>query len=215
MATSSPEDTGHHFANEKVVDPTENVQNLVKEVVIRMDALREAERQRFDDLREAERRMTEAELRHVNEQMQLRASYAEKLEVAESKRIDAIRLVDTNAVAIANQRATEQAAVLASQVAASAETLRILNQQTAVAAKTQLDQATQQLSDRITKVEQSQYEGRSTAGTISPAIAEQLAQLQESRYRSEGRSGLSAPLLMMIAALAGGLIIFLIEQFVR
>lgn len=188
-----------------IEDPTANVKDLVREVVIRIDALREAESRRSDDLRQAERDRIDAI-------MELRATYAEKLEIAEAKRIDAIRLVDTNAVAIANQRATEQAAVLASQVAASAETLRILVQQTAAAAKTQLDQTTQQLSDRISTLERFQYEGKNLSGIVPASVAEQLAQLQESRYRTEGRSGLSAPLLATIVAAAVGFAVFILQR---
>jgi hypothetical protein len=186
------------------IDPTSNVKDLVKEVVIRMDALRDADRRLFD-----------SEMVHVREQMELRAFYAEKLEIAEAKRIDAIRAVDVNAVAIANQRATDQAAVLAAQVQASAETLRVQLQQTAAIFKQQLDQTTQQLSDRISSVERSQYEGKGTAGSVSPIVAEQLAQLQESRYRSEGRSGLSAPILMLISGAVVGLIVFILQQLLR
>lgn len=204
MATSLPEDNGYKRLNEKVIDPTENVQSLVQEVVIRMDALRDADRRHID-----------AEMKHINGMADLRAFYAEKLEIAEAKRIDAIRAVDVNAVAIANQRATDQAAVLAAQVQASAETLRVQLQQTAAIFKQQLDQTTQQLSDRISSVERSQYEGKGTAGSVAPVVAEQLAQLQESRYRNEGRSGLSAPLLMLISGAVVGLVVFVIELLVR
>lgn len=199
MADSNQPPT--HGANDKVFDPSENVKDLVKEVVIRIDSLREAER-----------RLADSEIRRIDSEMKLRATFAEQLAIAEAKRIDAIRLVDTNAVAIANQRATEQAAVLASQVAASAETLRILVSQTASAAKTQLDQTTQQLSDRISTLERFQYEGKSLSGTIPPSVVEQLAQLQESRYRNEGRSGLSAPLLATIVGIGASIAVFLITR---
>ena len=209
MASSAPDDNGapQVFVPPPIIDPTENVKDLVKEVVIRMDALREADR-----------RLVEAEMKRVNEQAVLRAFYAEKLEIAEAKRIDAIRAVDVNAVAIANQRATDQAAVLAAQVQASAETLRVQLQQTAAIFKQQLDQTTQQLSDRISSVERSQYEGKGTAGNVPAVIADRLAQLEESRYKTEGRStGLTIPVIMImvaLAVLAGGLLIFLILQFV-
>lgn len=80
-----------------VVDPTENVKDLVKEVVIRLDLLREAER-----------RLSESELRRISEIAEVRASHAKELAIAEAKRIDAIRSVDVNAVAIANERAAAQ-----------------------------------------------------------------------------------------------------------
>lgn len=193
-------------------DPTENVKALVREVVIRIDALRESERRRSDDIREADRR-------HITEIMALRASYGEKLEVAEAKRIDAIRAVDVGAVAIATQRAADQAAVLAAQVQASAETLRVQLQQTAAIFKQQLDEAMSRLSDRVSSVERFQYEGKGSAGSMSPAVAEMLSQLQtqiaalkESRDRSEGKAGLSAPLLMLITGAVVGLVVFVLQN---
>lgn len=195
------------------IDPTSNVKDLVREVIVRMDALREAERRREESLREAERRLAESEIRAVREVMQLRADHAKELSLAESERINAIRAVDVNAVAIANERANAQAQVLASQVAASAEANRTLVASTAVTQKQQLDQIITPLSDRLTALEKLQYEGKGLSGTIPPSVVEQLAQLQESRYRSEGKSGLSTPLLMLIAAGASGLVFFMIQQF--
>jgi len=189
-----------------VVDPTQNVKDLVEEVVIRLDLLREAEGRLHTELREADRRYVDAELRHVSEKAELRAAYAEKLEIAEAKRIDAIRSVDVNAVAIANERATAAATVLANQVTQSAETLRTLVAQTAANNKQQLDQTTAQLSDRLSSLEKLQYEGKGLSGTIPPSVVEQLAQLQESRYRNEGRSGLSAPLLATVVGIVAAAI---------
>lgn len=206
MASSAPSANGNDstYRPPPTVDPTENVKDLVQEVVIRMDMLRESDR-----------RLAESEMKCVKDQMELRAFYAEKLEIAEAKRIDAIRAVDVNAVAIANQRATDQAAVLAAQVAASADTLRVLVSQTAAANKQQLDQITQQLSDRISTVERFQYEGKGLSGNIPPAVADRISQLEESKYRGEGRGSLSAPLLMLIAAAASGLMVFFIQQAFR
>jgi len=95
-------------------DPTLNVRQLISEAVERLDSLREAERCRLNEAIEAERR-------RVNEQAALRAEFSSQLSLAEAKRIDAIRAVDVNAVSVANERATAQAAVLANQVSASAE----------------------------------------------------------------------------------------------
>lgn len=166
----------------------------------------------MDALRDADRRYVEAEMKRVNDLMELRAFYAEKLEIAEAKRIDAIRAVDVNAVAIANQRATDQAAVLAAQVAASADTLRVLVSQTAAANKQQLDQITQQLSDRISTVERFQYEGKGLSGNIPPAVADRISQLEENRFRNEGRSGLSAPLLATIVGIGASIAVFVITR---
>jgi hypothetical protein len=195
-----------------VIDPTSNVKDLVREVIVRMDSLRESERRREESLREAERRLTESEIRAIREIMELRAQHATELTLKESDRINAIRLVDVNAVAIAAERTNQQAQVLASQLATSAEANRSLVATTAASQKQQLDQIITPILDRLTALEKLQYEGKGLSGTIPPSVVEQLAQLQESRYKNEGRSTLSAPLLMTIAALAGGLIIFIVQQ---
>jgi len=104
----------------------------------------------------------------------------------ETRRIDAIRAVDVAAVGIASEKAAAQAVVLANQVVASAETLRTLVATTDARVAQQLQQVSSQLTDRISLLEKSQYE-------------------------IQGRSGISSPLLMTIAALAGGLIVFIVE----
>ena len=105
-----------------------------------------------------------AESQRLSEQMNIRAEHSIQLGVAEAKRIDAIRAVDVNAVSVANERATAQAAVLANQVAASAETLRSLVAATANTQAQQLVQLTTQLTDRLTALEKSQYENKGSSG---------------------------------------------------
>lgn len=126
----------NHQDNRGVIDPTANVLSLV-----------EAANKRQDDLRIAE-------ARRVDEQMELRAYYTEKLADAEAKRLDAIRLVDVGAVSLANEKAGAQAAVLAKQVSESALALSL----------------------------------------------------------TAGAKGVSTPLLLSIAAIAGGLISFVIQR---
>lgn len=197
-------------------DPTANVKDLVREVIIRMDSLRESDRRREDSLREAERRLAESEIRSVREIMQLRSDHIKELQLAESERINAIRAVDVNAVAIANERANAQAQVLANQLQISAETSRSLVASTAVTQKQQYDQTTAQLSDRLTALEKLQYEGKGLSGTVPPAVSERLSQLEENRFRNEGKSGLSTPILLMITAAVTsavvGLIVYMIQS---
>jgi cell wall-associated NlpC family hydrolase len=121
-------------------DPTENVKALVKLEMSRQDDLRAAESRRLD------------------EQAELREDFGKQLREAESKRIDAIRAVDVAAVATANERATQQATVLANQVAASAETLRNLVASTASQVAANLQSISAQLMDRLTLLERSQYQ---------------------------------------------------------
>jgi hypothetical protein len=94
-----------------------------------MDLVQAANR-RQDDLREMEARS----LRH---EMGLRAEFDEKLRLAESARIDAIRLVDTQQVQRAAEVQAAQALALATQVATSAEALRTQVATSAEALRTQ------------------------------------------------------------------------------
>lgn len=139
-----------------VYDPTANVIALVDAAMDRQDDLREAENKR------------------IRETAELRAEYTEKLAIAEAKRIDAIRAVDVNAVAVAAERATAQATVLANQVAASADTLRALVAATAATIAKQLSDLTTQLTDRISALEKSQYTISGAGGVATPAIDEKF-----------------------------------------
>lgn len=141
-----------------VTDPTLNVRAMIHLSADRADQLRLAESIRINQLMEAERI-------RVNEQLALRAEFADKLSTAEKQRIDAIRAVDVNAVSVASERASAQAAVLATQVTASAETLRALVATTAAAQQQQLSILTNQITERITILERNQYEkGGSSTG---------------------------------------------------
>lgn len=136
---TQPNDNGKTVSQANPRDPTINVRELVESSISRLDDLSAAESRRVDGI------------------MTLRAEYEEKLREAEAKRIDAIRAVDVNAVAVASERATQQATVLANQVSISAETLRALVAATANTIAQQLSALTAQLTDRISSLEKSQY----------------------------------------------------------
>jgi len=152
MGETHPTGIGVDATGGPVIDPTANVISLTEAAVKRLDDLRDAESRRVNELREAESR-------RIDEQAALRAEYADKLAVAEAKRIDAIRAVDVNAVAVASQRQSDQATVLANQVVQSAEALRSLVATTAAAQQQASQQITGALSDRISQLEKSSYEG--------------------------------------------------------
>lgn len=96
----------------------------------------------------------------LDRELLLRNEHLKQIGEAETKRIDAIRAVDVAAVGVANERATQQASVLAAQVVASAETLRALVASTASAVALQLQQLSNQLSDRLGSLEKAQYENK-------------------------------------------------------
>jgi hypothetical protein len=106
MAESGP-GPGVDAKGYPVIDPTQNVLDLVTAAIKRQDDLREAES------------------RHMREIAELRSKYDKELRESESARIDAIRAVDVGAVNRAAEVSATQATILANQVASSAEALRI------------------------------------------------------------------------------------------
>lgn len=96
-------------------DPTYNVGQLVDASVKRLDDLSTV---RAENIKEV--------VALNKEILNLHISYREKLSLAESKRLDSIREVDVGNVAIASERAAQQATVLADQLTKNAEQLRNL-----------------------------------------------------------------------------------------
>lgn len=164
-----------------IVDPTANVIALAGANERRSDDLREAEARRVDQMFRAELRriddLRSAESHRVDEILKIRAEYDERLASAEKLRIDAIRAVDVNAVAVASQRAADQAQVLANQVVQSAEALRTLVASTASTVAGSQQQLSSTLSARITSLEQSQYEGKGKSTVTDPALKELTEQV--------------------------------------
>lgn len=150
---------GVDYRGELAFDPSQNVQDL-----------NEASGRRQDDLREATNRLYDARIAHIEDMMILRADYQARLEVAESKRIDAIRAVDVNAVAVERQRSSDQASVLATQVQQSAEALRSLVATTQASVAQAQQQIANTLSARITTLEQAQYEGKGKQLVADPMM---------------------------------------------
>ena len=130
--------------NQPAIDPTKNVLEHVAAAVKRMDDLREAESHT------------------INQLLVLNTQHIRDLMEAESKRIDAIRSVDTGAITMANEKAVQQAEVLAKQVSESAENLRTLVSSTIQSEAAQRLQITTQLADRISLLEKSKYEVQGT-----------------------------------------------------
>jgi hypothetical protein len=236
---SNSNDTGREATNISAppIDPTDNVKALVILHMNRQDDLRDAEGRRVNDV-------MAAESRRMDEVLQLRSEFSEKLRIQEQERINAIRSVDVNAVAVASEKANQQAGVLATQVAASAEALRVLVATTASTIAQQLAQITTQFNERLAAVEKANYEGvgkttltdpmlsrlademkviqatlattQGKTGVTDPMVKEVVAELKTLNMKTDqsaGREGISTPLIATIAALLGGMVIFLVEHF--
>ena len=141
MANSNP-GPGVDAEGRPVIDPTQNVLDLVEAAIKRQDDLRNAES------------------RHMREISELRAQYDRELREAESARIDAIRAVDVGAVNRAADVAAAQAETLRIQVATSAETLRTQVAASATAAAVALGNALDPLQTAIADLRRAQYEAQ-------------------------------------------------------
>lgn len=183
----------------EAVDPTRNVLDLVDASVKRIDDLTALNNKRNDDLA-AER------VKRLEVEGALRAEFHDKLMIAEAKRIDAIRATDVSAAALANERATQQADVLARQVAQTAETLRALVDSTAKQMAAQHEQFAKALGERVALLEKNQYEAQGKSVASSPMTKELIKEMGESRrYRNTEigqQEGMSAVWGYIIAAIA-------------
>lgn len=126
--------------NTPVIDPTENVLQLVDAAV-----------QRQDDLRQQESA-------HLRELMSLRAQHDQQMREKETERIDSIRAVDVQAVQRSAEVQVTQATALATQVSVSAETLRTQVAAAASAAAVSLAAALVPIQEAIADLRRAQYE---------------------------------------------------------
>jgi len=118
---------------------------------------------------------------------------------AETKRIDAIREVDAMAVRVAADRALDTASTLATQVSSFNETQRALVNTTADVVAKNLQQVSAQISESA-KEQGRQQQLKDDAFLVSIQL------LQKSQNESQGRSGISIPLLLALVALVSGVI---------
>jgi cell division septum initiation protein DivIVA len=163
------------------VDPTKNVLDLVEAAIRRQDDLRAAAAKLFQAKLEAAEKLDQIRYERAQDaaraladklesEAKLRSDYDQKLREAESKRIDAIRLVDVNAVSEDRRRTGEQAVALATQVSQSADTVRALVASTKTSTDLSVSQVTQALSQRITTLEQAGYQQAGKQTISDPAL---------------------------------------------
>lgn len=146
---------GVDAAGNPVIDPTQNVLDLVEAAIKRQDDLREAE------------------AKHARELADLRAAYDRELRQAESNRIDAIRAVDVGAVNRAAEVAATQATVLAAQLAATAEAARTQVAAAASAAVTGLAAALEPIQKDIQDLRKAQYEAQGVKANVVESTTRQ------------------------------------------
>ena len=125
-----------------VVDPTQNVLQLVYAAV-----------QRQDDLREKDSKFMEAESRHLHDMANLRAKYDELLRVIDMERQQKVREVDVLGGRTEAERAQAAIKALAEVSSTTAETLRKTVETTAVTQANQLDTKFAESNKRMSALE--------------------------------------------------------------
>src|SRR5450759_3956100 len=145
-----------------------------------------------------------SEMRRVDERFTMFSEYIKNMSIAESKRLDAAREVDAQAVRVASDRANATAGTLATQVSNFNDAQRALVNATAEAVAKNLLQVASQINESA-KEEQRQQQLKNDVFMAS------IAALQKAQNESQGRSGISSPLLMMIAGIVGGILVFIVE----
>src|SRR5450756_999148 len=145
-----------------------------------------------------------SEMHRVDERFAMFSEYMKNMSNAESKRLDAAREVDAQAVRVASDRANATAGTLATQVSNFNDAQRALVNATAEAVAKNLLQVSAQINESA-KEEQRQQQLKNDVFMAS------IAALQKAQNESQGRSGISSPLLMMIAGIVGGILVFIVE----
>lgn len=182
------------------IDPTANVNALVKEQGKLFHALIKAER-RYNDRRAA----------HQKEIGKLRASYEEKLSAKESSRLDSIRQVDREDVAKAAASANLAIGTLAKNTTDLAATLQ-----------TQRTTDMSEVSKRVSALELALSASAGKQQVADPMMAEFLAEVKSLRAGRAGDAGGAEALakaqergykFIGLMLTAGGIIVAVILKF--
>ena len=123
--------------------------------------------------------LLKAEVGRIDEALAAHVLYTRSAAEAEAKRLDSIREVDATAVRLANDRAVEQAGILAKQMESVATTLRELVSTTASAAAENLAQQFAPITTRLGTVEAKQYENQGRAAVADPMITALVAKMEK------------------------------------
>ena len=156
-------------------DPSSNVKDILESAMKRQDDLRDSEGQHLRDL-SALRADHARDLRE----------HARELRVAESDRLNAIRLVDVAAVQEANRNAIAQAVLLQNQVDTVAEAMRKQVETTAQAAATSLAAALVPIQTDIVEFRRFLYQEQGQKLSATDPIVMTLADIQHKLSEQHG-----------------------------
>jgi hypothetical protein len=190
-----------------VVDPTQNVLDLVEAAIRRQDDLRQADSAHLRELM-AVRSEYDQKLRDSDRhEAGVRAGYEDRLAAKETARLDAIRAVDVANVESARQVAEARANTLATQQQASADALRNQVEQARITTADALAQTVAPLQKSIEDLRQAQYQQqgeKSSKVETSTADRDTLA-LETARIQAAAQRTQVYGLIVAVIVLALGI----------
>ncbi len=212
----------------QVVDPTKNVNDLVLALKETLKELRASDKELFDAKLSGMNSLLKAATDRLDSEAKLRADFNERYALTEKGRVDAIRLVDKNAVDVATAGSVATASALAKTVQDTAENSRKLVETTALETNRNIQQQFAAVTallvpigTRITALEQAGAEGLGRSKFQDPnterinRLVELLVQSNANKTGSgEGQASLIFLIFGGIAALAGigGFVLTLVRR---
>jgi hypothetical protein len=209
------------------IDPTENVKALTSAGLGRQDDLRNIVVQLIQAKMDAVKEIGELKYQHslamllaaqnqLESEVKLRAELAKDNAEAEKQRLNAIRAVDVQAVSDQARRTAEQATTLQAQTAQLAEALRTQTSRladdlrtlvttTATTQQANQQQKDQEVSKRLTTVEQALSEGRGKQQFQDPAIIALSAAVERLNQQRAVTNGTDTGQSNVVFYLFGGL----------
>lgn len=157
-------------------------------------------------------------LRHNAEKLQFFIDQSRRERETESNRINALREVDLEAVKVANERATKQAELLATQMLENAEVLRKAVETTATTIAAQLAQITNQQNEKIALLEKNYWEnmGKSSAPTETDKQLDELKLLLNTNKGKERvNDNIQKAMYAVVASLITTIILTVIQYFIN
>jgi hypothetical protein len=189
-----------------VIDPTQNVLDLVGAAIKRIDDMASLQAQLVNEKIQNAEAMAQVRAQHSMDFAKLRANHQVALDGQESKRLDSVRMIDQLAVKTESDRASLAITALANTTALTAETLRAAVGTSAQSLATQLDRTVSAINERIAQLEKSSYTGMGKQAVADPQLeklAEMVASLTRHTAASAGKSeGIGTSWTVLVAAAA-------------
>lgn len=187
---------------------------LVDEKVRRVEDLHKSDIQRVDEKQASNfeylKQSMEDGFKHLEDLMKVNFENTKLTAESESRRIDNLRIVDTQAVVTANEKAIKTAEIIATQVVESSKTMGERIDVITNSLTSQIQQISLQLTERLAAVEKVQYEDKGRYGNASE-LQNQIKELQDSRSENKGRAGISTSVLVVfvgaIASILGAIVV--------